>query len=165
MTKLRIVLLKSFLFIAIIVANDCKILAQNENLNVFNGWVEWSNGENMLSLFLNKQAYKHLDAREQEIYKLKTESDWIKRQQKVKETLMRIVNPFREKTDLKPRVTEIIQKEGLFNIEFRFVIQLSQEIKNTIDIFIKLPFIINLNGTEERYSPTEQNNIFLEIDA
>ena len=86
--------------------------AQEENLNVLDRWIEWSDGGSMLIRHLNKQAFNYLDIRDREIAKLKTKSDWLKRQEKVKETLMKIVGPFPEKTSLNPRVTNIIRKDG-----------------------------------------------------
>ena len=85
---------------------------QRENLNVLNRWIEWSDGENMLIHHLNKQAFSYIDIREQEIAKLKTKEDWLKRQEKVKEILNKIVGPFPEKTPLNPKVTGVIRKTG-----------------------------------------------------
>jgi len=48
------------------------IFAQEENLKVLDRWIEWSNAENMLTLFLNQQAYRYLDIRESEVALLKT---------------------------------------------------------------------------------------------
>ena len=112
MKQLKGVLFCILFCISILIVNSNFIFAQKENLNVFNGWINWSNGEKMLPLHLNKQAFAYLDIREQEIAKLKTKADWLKRQKKVKDTLMKIVGPFPEKTPLKPRVTGVIQKEG-----------------------------------------------------
>jgi len=86
--------------------------AQSENVNVLDRWVEWSNAENMLNLHINKQAFHYLDIREKEIDKLNSQSDWEKRQKEIKETLLRIVGTFPEKTPLNPVVTGVIQKDG-----------------------------------------------------
>ncbi len=87
-------------------------MAQDENLNVLDRWIEWSNAENMLPLFLNDQAYQYLDIRESRIAGLQTRADWLKRQARVKEVLMHIVGPFPDKTPLKPQITGIVQKPG-----------------------------------------------------
>ena len=60
---------------------------QKENLNVFDRWIEWTDGKNMLVHQLNKQAFAYLDIRDKEIAALKTKEDWINRQKKVKEIL------------------------------------------------------------------------------
>ncbi|MFC1558322.1 alpha/beta hydrolase family protein, partial [candidate division KSB1 bacterium] len=60
---------------------------------------------------LNKQAFDYLDLRDEEISKLKTKTDWMKRQQKVKDILMKIVGPFPEKTPLNARVTGVVKKD------------------------------------------------------
>lgn len=87
-----------------------------ENFNVFHDWVEWSNGGNMLQLYLNHQAYNMLDQREEEIALLKTKKDWQLRQQEVKKKLEEVVGRFPEKTPLNPQITGIIHKDG-FRVE------------------------------------------------
>ena len=104
------------LFFLLLFFNGDYTNAQEENLNLFDQWVEWSSGENMLIKHLNKQAYFYLDKRDAEIAGLKTKKDWIKRRKKVKEIFMDIAGPFPEKTALNPRVTGVIQKDS-FRIE------------------------------------------------
>jgi len=48
----------------------------------------------MLISRLNDQAFQYLEIRSKEIATLKTETDWIKRQEKVKASLMKSVGPF-----------------------------------------------------------------------
>ena len=93
-----------------------QLVAQEENLNVLDRWIEWSDGPNMLIHHLNRQAFDHLDLRDGEVAGLTTEADWRKRQEKVRETLLSLVGPFPEKTPLNPRVTGVVKKEG-FRIE------------------------------------------------
>ena len=95
-----------------ILFNSMFALAQEENLNIFYRWIEWSDGKNMLIHHLNKQAFGYLDMRDEEISKLKTKVDWLNRQRKVKDILMDIVGPFPEKTPLNPKITGIIRKDG-----------------------------------------------------
>ena len=95
----------------------CSLLtAQEENLNVLDRWIEWSDGENMLIRILNQQAFEYLDRRDVKVSRLRTQADWEKRQADVRETLLRIVGPFPEKTSLNPRITGVVKKEG-FRIE------------------------------------------------
>jgi dienelactone hydrolase len=89
---------------------------EKENLNVFDRWIEWSDGKNMFIHDLNKQAFKYLDERDKEIGRLVTKEDWINRQNKVKEILMKTVGPLPEKTPLNAKVTGIVKKDG-FRIE------------------------------------------------
>ncbi len=86
--------------------------AQDEDLDILNRWTKWSDQGGMLINKLNKYAFEYLDLRDKEISKLKTKSDWIKRQEKVKEILMEIVGPFPEKTSLNPKITGVLQKNG-----------------------------------------------------
>src|ERR1035437_4389603 len=67
---------------------------EDDSMDVMHNWFEWTDGENMLIHSINKQAFKLLDIRDSEIGKLKTKEDWIARQKKVKETLIKIVGPF-----------------------------------------------------------------------
>jgi dienelactone hydrolase len=85
---------------------------EKENLNVFERWIEWSDGRNMLIHELNRQAFTCLDSRDREIAALKTREDWIGRQKKVKDILMKVVGPFPEKTPLNAKVTGIVKKDG-----------------------------------------------------
>jgi cephalosporin-C deacetylase-like acetyl esterase len=103
---------RTILFIAIILLKINTAFAQEENLNVFERWRAWSDGENMLMRHLNKQAFTYLDIRDKEIAALQTKADWQSRQKKVKETLIKTVGPFPEKTPLNPQITGIIKKEG-----------------------------------------------------
>jgi hypothetical protein len=86
--------------------------AQDENLQVLDRWIEWSNASNMLPLFLNDQAYQYLDIRKSRIAELQTRADWLKYQAQVKEVLMQIVGPLPDKTFLNPRVTGVVLKQG-----------------------------------------------------
>ena len=93
-------------------ANFVSGQAEKENLNLFDSWIEWTDGKNMLVHHLNKQAFAYLDIRDKEIAGLKTKEDWINRQKKVKEILMKTVGPFPEKTPLNAKVTGVVKKEG-----------------------------------------------------
>lgn len=111
----KTVLIKSIkisLFIALIVFKTDFVTGQGENLNVLDNWIEWTDGNNMLVHHLNKQAFVYLDIRDKEIAGLKTKEDWINRQKKVKDILMKTVGPFPEKTPLNVKVTGIFKKEG-----------------------------------------------------
>ena len=83
-----------------------------ENLNVFQQWIRWNNPGSLLINHLTKQAMDYYEIRDREIAKLKTRSEWTKRQNLVKDKLMEIVGPFPEKTPLNPRITGTIKKEG-----------------------------------------------------
>ncbi len=101
-----------FVFTFILVFKASFVFAQEENLEVFHQWIDWTDGANMLIHHLNEQAFGYLDIRDEEVSKLKSKVDWMKRQKKVKEKLMEIVEPFPEKTPLNPRITGIVKKDG-----------------------------------------------------
>lgn len=83
-----------------------------ENLDVFQQWLRWNNPSSLLIQHLTKQAMDHYEIRDREISRLKTRSEWMNRQDKVKDKLMKIVGPFPERTPLNPRITGTLLKEG-----------------------------------------------------
>jgi len=83
-----------------------------ENLNVFQQWIKWNNPGSLLINHLNKQAIDLYEARDREISRLKTKSEWMKRQAFVKDKIMELVGPFPDKTPLNPKITGTIKKEG-----------------------------------------------------
>ncbi len=104
------------LFLLFLYPGNYFLMAQEENLNVFDRWIEWSDGNNMLIRHLNQQAFAYLDARDKEVQELHSSADWELRQEKVKNILLETVGPFPEKTPLNARITGVIQKDG-FRIE------------------------------------------------
>jgi dienelactone hydrolase len=104
------------LILLVIMLKTVPATGQQENLNIMEDWIEWSDGKNMLIHHLNKQAFKYLDEREKQVAELKTREDWADRQKKVKDILMKIIGPFPEKTALNPRITGVVKKQG-FRIE------------------------------------------------
>lgn len=106
---------KIVLIIVLISSRPSFVFSQveKENLNVFDRWIEWTDGKNMFAHYLNKQAFQFLDIRDKEIVGLKTKEDWINRQKKVRDILMnKIVGPFPGKTPLNAKVTGEVKKEG-----------------------------------------------------
>jgi cephalosporin-C deacetylase-like acetyl esterase len=83
-----------------------------ENLNVFQQWIRWNNPGSLLINHLINQTMYHYEIRDREIAKLKTKSEWMRRQALVKEKLMEIVGPFPEKTPLNPKITGIMKRDG-----------------------------------------------------
>ncbi len=88
------------------------VFAQNEDLNVMGKFLKYEDAKSSLYNHYANQAYLFLDQREAEIAKLSTKESWLERQKKVRETLLRIVGPFPQKTPLNPRITGVIQKDG-----------------------------------------------------
>lgn len=101
---------------ALLVLQGGMAFGQEENLQLFDGWREWSNGKTMLVEHLNDQAFDLLDARDAEVEKLKTKADWTNRQKKVHDILFGMVGPFPEKTPLNAKVTGKL-KEDNYRIE------------------------------------------------
>jgi dienelactone hydrolase len=143
--KLQIVIILFLLFTIKGIAQT----AEPENLKVFDNWVEWSNGSNMLQLYLNQQAYRLLDEREKEIAALKTLVDWKTRQEKVKQVLSVIVGSFPDKTPLNPVVIGTLNRSN-FRVE-KIVFESVPGFHVTGCLFIpdgpgKKPAILNVIG-------------------
>ncbi len=127
------------------------VVAQGaENLNVFDGWIEWSDGGAMLLKHLNAEAFRHLDRRDHVIQSLRSEADWKQRQQETYEDLLDIVGPFPKRTPLNPVVTGVVEREG-YRVE-KIVFESMPQYYVTAAMFIpsdvtgKRPAILNVIG-------------------
>jgi cephalosporin-C deacetylase-like acetyl esterase len=97
---------------ALFLLSALKVKAEDENLSVLSGWMKWTDAPNMLYNHLSAQAFQQLEERAAKMAELKTEEQWLKRQEEVRQILMTIVGPFPEKTPLNPQIVGIIQKDG-----------------------------------------------------
>ncbi len=79
-------------------------------------WLKFHDAPNSLYQHIASQAYKLLEARQEEVSAISTLSGWRERQKKIRETLDEIVGPFPDRTPLNARVTRTIKKEG-FRVE------------------------------------------------
>ncbi len=129
------------------------LYAQEENFNILDHWVEYSNGENMLQLYLNKQAYQLLDERDQKISQLKSRADWEARRQEVTDTYREIVGKFPEKTPLNAKITGVLERED-FKVE-KIIFESVPGFHVTGSLFIpgrlkgKAPAILYVSGHTE----------------
>src|SRR4051812_16220762 len=67
---------------------DLTLEQEEEDLTVFHQWIKWNNPGSMLINYLTKLANGYYDIRDREIAKLKTMSDWLRRQKSIKDKLM-----------------------------------------------------------------------------
>ena len=95
----------SFLFIIQIPAHS------QDDVNLFDYWKFYSDAENSMYKTSCSQAFELLNERKKTIAQLQSKSDFLKRQEIVKEKLLRIVGPFPEKTPLNAQVTGVIKKK------------------------------------------------------
>ena len=89
---------------------------QNEDFRVLNRWIIHADAPNAFYRYLSSQAFDLLDKRASHIAQLQTKQDWLNRQAQLRETLLRIVGPFPQKTPLNAQITGVVQKEG-FRLE------------------------------------------------
>ena len=101
-----------FLTTAVLFAQPGSQKKEEENLNVFNHWIKWNNPGSFALNHLTRQAEEYYKTRDNEITRLKTKSDWLKRQQVVKNKLKELIGAFPRKEALNPEITGVIQKEG-----------------------------------------------------
>lgn len=100
-----------FVIFALFFSGRKLTFAQQENLNLFNRWLQYSDAKNALYHHLAGEAFSHLDQRTTEIAGIRSKKDWQERQEQVRRTLLRIVGPFPDKTPLRAKVVDTIQKK------------------------------------------------------
>lgn len=98
-------LLPAFLFIIYIPAQS------QDDVNLFDYWKYYSDAENSMYKNSCSQAFMQLNERKAAIAQLQTKDDYLKRQETVKEKLLRIVGSLPEKTPLNAQVTGVIKKK------------------------------------------------------
>jgi len=90
--------------------------AQTENLSVIQHWMRFQNAPNALYQHLADQALGHLARRRDKVAQFKTRTDWENHQTTVRQTLLRLVGPFPEKTPLNAKIMATLPGRG-FRIE------------------------------------------------
>ena len=142
--------------------------AQDEDFTILDHWVEYSNGENMLQLYLNKQAYSLLDERDQKMAALKTWQDWENKRQEVNRIYRDIVGTFPEKTPLNAKVTGVLKRED-FKVE-KIIFESMPGFHVTGSLFIpsklkgKHPAILYVSGhTELAYKAPKYQHVIINL--
>ena len=102
----------SFLIVAILAASQ-SAMPQAEDLNVFARWVGWADAPARLQLHLNSIAFDLLERRRAAVAQLRTAADCERRRAQVRAALLRVLGPFPERTDLRPRVMGTVERQGL----------------------------------------------------
>ncbi len=90
--------------------------AQEQDLNVLNRWMEFSDVENSLSHYYADITSNDLSKREKEISELKTKADWEARQERVKAKFSKVIGEFPKKTPLNANVTGVLKRDK-FRVE------------------------------------------------
>jgi len=135
-----------------------KANAQNDLDVIRENWLQFTDAPNSLYRYLSGQAYVLLDKRASEVAAINSLSDWQKRQQFIRTTLMDIVGPFPEKTPLNTKVLRIIKKEEyriehiVFESQPGFFVTCSMFIPAGLKAKQKAPAVIFCSGhAEEGY--------------
>src|SRR5665647_2356876 len=93
-------------------SNALKAQKTENELNVIQSWIHFSDAPNSLYHHLAGEAFNFLDKRANNIAALHSLSDWEKRQELVRKTLLDIVGPFPAKTSLNAKTVATIVKDG-----------------------------------------------------
>ncbi len=101
---------KQLLILAFILTFILPVQSQDD-VNLFDFWKYYSDAENAMYKSSCSLAFSQLKERKAEIAQLQTKSDYLGRQEEVKEKLLRMIGPFPEKTPLNARTTGVIKKE------------------------------------------------------
>jgi dienelactone hydrolase len=86
-------------------------LRAQDNLDVINNWIRFSDAPNSLYHHLANEAFDLLDQRAAKVAELQDLAGWQQRQKWVRESLLEVVGTLPEKTPLNAKVTRIIKKE------------------------------------------------------
>jgi len=136
--------------IIILLLSEVKAYAEEEDLSVMSRWMKWTDAPNMLYHHLADQAFQQLEERASRTATLKTEAQWLRRQDEIRQTLMEIVGPFPEKTPLNPKIVGTVEKPD-FRME-KLIYESMPEFYVTACIFIpkglegKAPAVVYLCG-------------------
>ncbi len=128
-------------------------LAAQDDLNVIrNSWLQFTDSPNWLYQYLSGQAIGMLKERSENVGCLNSLSDWQKRQEFIKETLLKIVGPFPERNPLNPKIIRTLYKDGyriehiIYESQPGFYVTSSMFIPGNLSKKSKAPAIIYCSG-------------------
>ena len=141
--------------------------AQDED-NLFDYWKYYSDAENTLYKTSCTLAFEQLHQREADLANLRTESDFLARQQMVKSKLTRLIGPLPPKTPLNAQITGVIKKDD-FKVE-KILFESMPGYYVTAALFLpvprkgKLPVIIYASGhTENGFRSETYQHIIINL--
>ncbi len=104
--------MKNYLFLSLILLFTFQIpVFSQDDVNLFDYWKYYSDAENSTYKTSCSVAFQQLNEREETITKLNSKDDYLKRQEIVKEKLLRIMGTFPKKTPLNAQITGVIEKD------------------------------------------------------
>ena len=86
-------------------------LYSQDDVKLFDFWKYYSDAENIMYKSSCELAFKQLRERAVTISRLRATSDYLARQEEVKEKILKLIGPLPEKTPLNPHVTGVIRKQ------------------------------------------------------
>lgn len=143
-------------------------LRSQEDVNLFDYWEFYSDAQNSMYKSSCSLAFDQLDDRKATVGRLKTNGDYLARQEVVKEKLLRLIGPFPEKTPLNSRVTGVVKKDG-YRVE-NVIYESLPEFFVTASLFLpnnqkgRAPAIIYASGhTENGYRSETYQHIIINM--
>lgn len=104
--------MKNYLFLSLIFLLIIQVpVHSQDDVNLFDHWKYYSDAENSTYKSSCSLAFEQLNERETAIAQLQSKTDYSKRQDIVKEKLLKIIGSFPEKTPLNVQITGVIEKE------------------------------------------------------
>jgi hypothetical protein len=95
-----------------IIALSAQTPAQDNEFQLLNRWLIWSDPGSMVDRHLTAQALALLDRREAEVATLRTRDEWLARQEHVRAAFHRVIGGFAFDSPLNSRVTGVVRKQG-----------------------------------------------------
>src|SRR5688500_15925540 len=163
----------SIIFI-VLISIFCNIAgsAQDE-LKVVQGdnqWLQFTDARNALYHHFADEAFQHLDKRRKLLNRVETPDAWKERQNWIRETLLRILGPFPEKTPLNARTVKSIDKEGyriehvIYESQPKFYVTASLFIPSSLKRRDKAPAVIYCSGhSAEGYRSKVYQHVILNL--
>ncbi|BBE20206.1 hypothetical protein AQPE_4397 [Aquipluma nitroreducens] len=152
------------------VINELDVIHSKEGGGKDNAWIQFNDAPNSLYHYIAGQAYPLLDQRVSFVVGLHSLSDWQKRQEFLRKTLLDIVGPFPEKTPLNAKITRTIEKDS-YRVE-HIIYESQPGLYVTSSMFIphglkkgnKVPCIIFCSGhSDNGYRYLSYQNIILNL--
>jgi len=151
-SQFRFIFILSLVFLLFNVTINAQEDGQKDLDVITNYWLKYSDAPNSLYHHIVNQAYDLLAQRTLEISRMKSLSDWQKRQKWISETLLDIVGPFPEKTPLNAKITRIVEKDSfrvehiIYESQPGFYVTSSMFLPRPLKKGIKLPVVIYCSG-------------------
>ena len=166
--------MRTSLIFIVLISVFCGISASaQDELKVVQGdnqWLQFTDARNALYHHFADEAFQHLDKRRKELNRIESPDGWKERQNWTRQTLLRILGPFPEKTPLNARTVKSIDKEGyriehiIYESQPKFFVTASLFIPSSLKRRDKAPAVIYCSGhSAEGYRSKAYQHVILNL--